>query len=494
MTSRSITSSRRLGAGLFVLAFVFAACGSDDAAVVDEAPTETASGATDAPPDETTAETTAEAPAPTAGEEPSATTGDTAEAPSGEATGEPFRIGVQNPEGDPNGSFPEFSLSIQAAADYVNAELGGLQGRPIEIVLCKAIITPDDSQRCANELSADGVDLAISTIDFFGNHYAIYKGSDIPVLSITPITIADFTSPGVYAIGAGGGCLGVHTGLMQFATAEIEALEGITVSKVGVPWADTPPGVVCYNDLEAKPLDVINGTEPGDSVRSGERPDLTHIGVAVAPAAPDVTPQASEVLDFEPDVIVYSNQGADCWNMVNALGRLGWTPDQIPMVLAGACIDFTAMKAAGDLAKGVYFTGTENGILAPLEGLEGQHLENATTYQTKGLEYGLSEDDLFKGFAAQGFSAIMSLWEISQTIDGDVTGESISAAYGATDGTQPSFGNSPLNCSGAPKPYVAVCGSSIAVQQWDGEKLVTVVPRLSGLDLVAGTALRPGPK
>ena len=493
MTSRSITSSRRLGAGLFVLAFVFAACGSDDAAV-DEAPTETASGATDAPPDETTAETTAEAPAPTAGEEPSATTVDTAEAPSGEATGEPFRIGVQNPEGDPNGSFPEFSLSIQAAADYVNAELGGLQGRPIEIVLCKAIITPDDSQRCANELSADGVDLAISTIDFFGNHYAIYKGSDIPVLSITPITIADFTSPGVYAIGAGGGCLGVHTGLMQFATAEIEELEGITVSKVGVPWADTPPGVVCYNDLEAKPLDVINGTEPGDSVRAGERPDLTHIGVSVLPAAPDVTPQASEVLDFEPDVIVYSNQGADCWNMVNALGRLGWTPDQIPMVLAGACIDFTAMKAAGDLAKGIYFTGTENGLLSPLEGLEGQHLEDATTYQTKGLEYGLSEDDLFKGFAAQGFSAIMSLWEIAQTIDGDVTGESISAAYGATDGTQPSFGNSPLNCSGAPKPYVAVCGSSIAVQQWDGEKLVTVVERLSGLDLVAGTALRPGPK
>ena len=42
-------------------------------------------------------------------------------------TGEPFVIGVQNLEGDPNGSFPEFSLAIQAAADYVNAELGGLQ-------------------------------------------------------------------------------------------------------------------------------------------------------------------------------------------------------------------------------------------------------------------------------------------------------------------------------------------------------------------------------
>ena len=39
-----------------------------------------------------------------------------------------------------------------------------------------------DSQRCANELSADGVDVALSTINFFGNHFSIYQGSDIPVI------------------------------------------------------------------------------------------------------------------------------------------------------------------------------------------------------------------------------------------------------------------------------------------------------------------------
>ena len=185
--------------------------------------------------------------------------------PMGEATGEPMKIGVQNLEGDPNGSFPEFSIAMQAAADYVNAELGGLGGRPIEIVLCKSVVSPDDSQRCANELAADEVEMAISTINFFGNHFSIYQGSDIPVIVVTPITIADFTSEGVYAIGAGGGCLGVHTGLVQFATDRDRASSRTsTTERVGVPWADTPPGVVCYNDLEAKPLDVLNGTTPGD--------------------------------------------------------------------------------------------------------------------------------------------------------------------------------------------------------------------------------------
>ena len=494
MTARSSRRSRRLLAGVFSFALVAAACGSDSDSDYGDSGSATTEATTEEGGDESA---TTEAMEEEGGDE-SATTeameeegGDDA-APAVEAEGEPFVIGVQNLEGDPNGSFPEYSVAIQAAADYVNAELGGLNGRPIEIELCKSVVSPDDSQRCANELSAAGVDLAISTINFFGNHFSIYQGSDIPVIAVTPITIADFTSPGVYSIGAGGGCLGVHTGLVEFATNNIEELEGIEVNKVAVPWADTPPGVVCYNDLEAKPLDVLNGSEPGDSERAGTKPDLTHIGVPVAPAIPDATPQATEVLDFGGDVIIFSAQGADCWNFVDAMGRLGWTPDQTPLVLSGACTDFTAMEAAGELAEGIYLTGTENGLIEPLEGLEGQHLEYATTYQTKGPEYGMTEDDLFKGFATQGFSSIMSIWEIAQTLDGEVTGSAIADGYAATDGTQPSFGNAPLNCSGAPEPYVSVCGSSISVAQWDGEQLVSVADRLTGLDLVAGTELRPG--
>ena len=154
------------------------------------------------------------------------------------------------------------------------------------------------------------------------------------------------------------------------------------------------------------------------------------------------------------------------------------------------------MEAAGDLAVGIYLTSTENGILNPLDGLSGQHLENATTYQTKASEYGLSDDDLFKGFAGQGFSVMMNIWEAAHTVageGGEVSGESIAAAMAASDGTEPSFGGSPLDCSGAPAPYVAVCQSSITVNQWDGTQLVAVEggATYNGLDLVAGTTLCP---
>ncbi len=500
MTTRSSQRSRRLAAAVFSFALIAAACGSDDdgddtetTEASEEAPdADAAEGDAETEPAETDdAETDGEAPT-TESVEDDAGEGGAAE-PSGEATGEPFVIGVQNLEGDPAGSFPEYSLAMEAAADYVNTELGGLQGRPIELELCKSIVAPDDSQRCANELSAADVDLAISTLNFFGNHFSIYQGSDIPVIVGTPLTIADFTSEGVYSIGAGGGCLGNHTGLIEFATNQIEDELGIEVNRVSVPWADTPPGVVCYNDLEAKPLDVLNGSEPGDSQRAGEKPDLEHIGVPIAPAAPDVTPQATEVLEFEPDVIVYSAQGADCWNFVDALGRLGWTPEDTPLVLSGACVDFEAMAAAGPLAQGVYFIGSGNTLLSPLESQEpGKNLDDATVYQERGAQYGLSNDDLFKGFATQGFSVIMNIWEMANQVDGDVTGEAIEEQLAATDGTTPTFGGLPLDCAGAPEPYIAVCSSASSVTVWDGTEFQPVVPELSGLDLVAGTELRPG--
>jgi hypothetical protein len=151
------------------------------------------------------------------GEEPGGG-GEAPERESGTASGEPIKIGFQNPEGDPAGSFPEYSIAAQAAADYINAELNGLGGRPIELDVCVMAITPDDSQRCANELSSDGVELAVSSLNFFGNHFAIYQGSNIPVVVGTPITVGDFTSEGVFSVGGGGGCLGVHTGMVFAAT------------------------------------------------------------------------------------------------------------------------------------------------------------------------------------------------------------------------------------------------------------------------------------
>ena len=163
--------------------------------------------------------------------------------------------------GVPAGACPEGALGGRAGVDYINTGRGGMgadvqngkPGRPLKLEVCKMAITPDDSQRCANELIAKKPMLVYSALNFFGNQFPIYAAAKTPVIVITPITVGDFTSPGVYSIGGGGGCLGAHTGLVKFVTSELKA------KHVGIPWADTPPGVVCYYDLEAKPMDVLNG-------------------------------------------------------------------------------------------------------------------------------------------------------------------------------------------------------------------------------------------
>jgi branched-chain amino acid transport system substrate-binding protein len=415
------------------------------------------------------------------------------------AEGEPIVIGFQNPEGDPNGSFPEYTLAAQAAVDYINAELGGfgadiqngVPGRPIELAVCKMAISPDDSQRCANELLSEDPFLIVSSINFFGNQIPIYQSAGVPGVVITPITIADFTSAGVYSIGGGGGCLGVHTGLVEFATTEFG-----DITKLAVPWADTPPGVVCYYDLENKPIGVLNGSVEGDAERAGSMPDLTTIGVPIKPATPDITPQVTEVLGFEPDAIIFSAQGSDCWNLVDGLGRLGWTPDQIPLVLSTACLDFEAMRAAGDLANGVYFVGSSTTTTQDPADIENERdAFEASIYQGKSEEYGLDDANRFKGFAAAGFAGMMILWERASQIvaeGGELTPEAFDEAIATTDEVH-AFGSTPMSCSAAPEPYVAVCNSIVAASQWDGEALNSVRNRFTGVDLVAGTELTPGP-
>lgn len=497
--------SRRIIALLAGLTLVMAACGSSDSA---EPGASSAPGATSAASSESTAAssvstaaTSVNSAATSVNSAASATTGsgaasvptDTAGAKTYDApTGKPFLLGVQNPEGDPAGSFPEYSKGVQAAVDYVNAELGGLGGRPIKVQLCKMVITPDDSQRCANELSSAGVDMVLSTLNFFGNQFPMYAGSNIPVLVGSPITVGDFTTKGAFAIGAGGGCLGTHTGIVEFITDQLPQLQKIDVERISSPFQDSAAGRFCYKDLQEKPLDVLVGTEAGASKRAGTMPNLKYLGIPIVPATPDVTAQATQTLDFKPDVITYVAQTPDCFNFLDALSRLGWTVDKTPLVFATSCADFDALRAAGPKAVGVYFVGALSSLLSPLDTLDGKNLQEATTYQTKGKKYGLSDKDLFTGFGSGGFKAIMNIWQVAQTIDGDVTGTSIKDAFAATNGSSRSFGGGSLNCSGAPAPYISVCNPAVSASRWNGKSLDTVEEVVSGIDLVAGTKVRTG--
>jgi len=323
-------------------------------------------------------------------------------------------------------------------------------------------INPADSQKCANELASKDPFTVVSSLNFFGNHFPIYAQAGVSVIVGTPITVGDFTTPNVFSIGSGGGCLGAHTGVIKYAAV------GLGAKRIAVPWADTPPGVVCYYDLEAKPLDVLKGVVPGDSPLAGTIPDLEHIGVPIKPATPDLTPQITQILDFEPEAIVFSGQGADCINLISALGRLGWTPDAIPLIMTGACIDIAKLTELGDLAKGIYFQGAAGGNVLDCSQAPTQRLQlECETYNGKMEEYGVDRDQVTKGFATQGFFTLMTIWEQANALvrsGEELTPEAFVDWFAATSDVHSIF-SVPFGCADAPPPYVSVCAKKIAITQ-----------------------------
>ena len=280
------------------------------------------------------------------------------------AEGEPILVGLQNSQGDPAGTFPEFTGGMEAAVEFVNEELGGIgadwatgqPGRPIQLETCFMAINPADAVRCANELAGKKPVFVLQGLNFFTQSvYPIFQASDVGSLTAVPINAADYNAEGVYSIGAGGACVGEMPGMVEFSVNTLA--KDVDAPRIGVPWSDTPPGVVCFNDLEKKPLNILAGTTEGPADAYNTRPGLEFLGVPILPASPSVAAQATQLLDFDPDVIFFAAQSSDCWSLVGGLSSLGWDAETTPLILSSACVDLDKIEQAGDAATGIYFVG-----------------------------------------------------------------------------------------------------------------------------------------
>jgi len=416
------------------------------------------------------------------------------------ATGDAIKIGWMNPEGDPNGTFPEYTVAAKVAVDYVNNVLGGVgsdlkagkPGRPIALDVCNEAISPSDSAKCANQLVSDKNFANISTINFFGNNWPILQGSGVPTFDLLPVTVADFTSAGVFGIGSGGGCVGAHPGIVDFTANTLKA------KKIAIPWADTPPGVVCYYDLEKKPVDILAGRVPGPANAANKDPGITELGVPIKPAQPDITAQASQVLAYKPDAIIFSGQDSDCWSLVNTLTKLGWSNSQVPLVMSSSCVDTAKAKQAGDAVKGVYFLG-----IPPLSEPQNQPpgvLQNeAQLYSDQMTKAGgTASKDVSLSFAVQGFQGVIQMYQYlgmaaaANSGIASLTSDQVNTWMKATHNIH-IFGGTPLGCADAFAPYTAVCSHNVSVMQWDGTTYKVVKSDFDPTYIIAGTKIDTGP-
>ncbi len=112
------------------------------------------------------------------------------------ASGDPIKIGLFNPSQGPAPQ-PGVTTGKDAAVNYINNSLGGLNGRPIEVVDCGVDQTaPESTIACANQLVQGGV---VAAVDAYNSEsqsaMPILTSAQIPLVGQIPFNTATGASP-----------------------------------------------------------------------------------------------------------------------------------------------------------------------------------------------------------------------------------------------------------------------------------------------------------
>jgi branched-chain amino acid transport system substrate-binding protein len=448
-----------------VLGLVAAACAEEETTSTEPAattPAETTPPAdTTAPPETTPTDGTTGDTTPSAGGDTLQWALDYTGGTEGEASGDPIKIGYVNQED----FFPENTIGIDAAVAFVNGELGGAAGRPIEIVPCKVAVA-EDGAKCGTELANDpDIAAVITGTILFGNVelYGALNGKK-PVIVGNGVTSDDFTTSAGVAFTTGSP--GVIPGLGQLIVQEFPDAENVAIL------ASNNPAGQAAADLLFKPVMDKNGIS------------TTYVGIDDTATAAQVQAAMEAVGADSADVFVPLVTIQQCINVYDSIKALGIDPK---VVTTGLCFGTPMtdhLKEAGEtgpVPSGWYFGGYGYSYFEP-------DLDSGmATYVEKVQEYGKPAPGAttleYTGFAGPSFANIMTLAKFLNDNGGDTTFAALDAAFRGFKGPM-MIQVGPLDCGnqvilGLPI-FVTVCASQMGVQQFLDGEWISIADGLNG--------------
>ncbi|HET6950056.1 MAG TPA: ABC transporter substrate-binding protein [Acidimicrobiales bacterium] len=378
----------------------------------------------------------------TTGDEGSGTAGapeEELECPGPEATGDPVKIGVAWPEGATI-SLPELGESATAAADYANDCLGGIGGRPIEVMGCTIDETDQSSaSSCANGFVEDGVTATVVTITAQGATLVpIITGAGIPyVVSGGSSQQESLDQTGlVFSVSSGiGGVLGAMA---------LEAQEQ-DMSKVAMLVTENAAAGV--QGLSAIPFGNV-----GVEVEA----------IAVPPGTPDMTPQVQAALSSGAGATAVIGDATFCISALQALQSLD--PDGTHWLIT-TCTDEPVVEAVGE-------PGLDGATVFGAGDPDSDEPE-AVLYRAIMAKY--APDTPTQGFTGAGYLVMMSLVRGAAGVTGEVTPESLATALAATTDIPATTGYGlTWGCSTRPLKPLTVCAGELTVGTMDGTTPVDI--------------------
>jgi branched-chain amino acid transport system substrate-binding protein len=420
----------RLAALAATAALVFAACGGDDDSTASDT---SADGA---------GTTTAEAEV--SNDWALAYTGGTEGA--ADTSLDPIVVGYINQEGAVP-AFPEATIGIEAAVDYVNQELGGIQGHPVELAKC-IVQAEEDGQRCATEmLNNDDVDFVMTGVMVVGNGSisSVLAGKK-PVFIGFPAVPEDFVAPDAFAFTPG--AVGVVRGMSTFVGEYLK-----DVKSVAIVHADNASGQASA-DVFLKPGLAKYGIT-----------DVKAVGVPDTATGPDLAAAIQAAGGDTADLFIPLLTVQGCAATYDALQSLGVQPK---VLTTGLCYGTPMTDHLADLGvddpvpDGWYFGDLGYSYFIPDDD------SGMTTYLAKIEQYGPKGAE-YTGYAGPLFANLLTSVKLLNQIGADaVTPDVVRQSAAAFTGPMMLVAG-PMRCGFDPV-FKTLCGTQMGVQRYaDGE-------------------------
>jgi branched-chain amino acid transport system substrate-binding protein len=365
-----------------------------------------------------------------------------------EAEGQPIRIGMINQENTPLGSFPELRLGAQAAVDFINAELGGVDGRPIELVPCITSFSVEQSQACAQQFAQSDVVAVTGGIDITSNgSIPVLEQNQVPYIGGIPVNLDEMRSPVSFQFS--GGTPGA------FAAFAHHAFES-GARRVAVAYGDYGPIKAAAQEFGVAPLRT-RGVEV--------------VEVPFPITSTDFLPVLTKAAEGDPDAIFVGAADTSCAPAMKTAHDLGITAQ---IYLVGSCAAPSIAEEVGEEAAA--------GRIFNVEGPISSTDREADLYQEVIERHG-SPGLPAQSAATVSFRGVMNLYGLLLTVGADdVSRPSLLAAARAARNV-PSFDGHPYTCDGRQIPSLpALCApQQVLTERRDG----TLVPVTGWIDVPA---------
>jgi branched-chain amino acid transport system substrate-binding protein len=319
----------------------------------------------------------------------------------------PVVVGFVNDEGGIP-SFPEGSVAAQAAAKFVNDNLGGVDGHPLQLVVCKVAGSEEQGQGCAQKFLGDKRIKVITEDSQVVGAQSFHQtlAGKLPVVIGSPNSVADATAKNAYGISAG--VFGTDPGFVSYATQFAHAKSASLLFP-----ADDPTGQAAAKQIK------------GDLGKAGIK--VTDVGYKSS--SPDIFPSviASKAGKTDVTVTLFPSPPT-CIAGGKALQRANISK---PVLALNLCIAAPVKQALGDYPKWTYVSLNTNPEVPG---------DAATDAYVQVMKAYAGDNSNIGGFAPHAFMAVLAATKALNAAGGaDATSAAIADKLKAYTGPTPMF-------------------------------------------------------